>query len=260
VHRRCIVLTVLAAGLAAPVCAARPRFIDVELISESLVPRPGQTILVGLQMNPKPGWHGYWSNPGEGGLAPVVKWSGPPGVHFGPLQHPAPSLLRVMGLTSYVHAGPHLLLARITLDRKAQPGMVLPITADVTLAACSDSVCVPEKARLSLRMTVGSGTPSAQAPRLRRALAKQPRRAGPGSFVVRGRQIILNLPASARISATSARFFPDANGYWDPLRARVVPGRPLRIVSPVVGKPPNRLTGVVSDGSSAYRIDFERSR
>ncbi|HJP68820.1 MAG TPA: protein-disulfide reductase DsbD domain-containing protein, partial [Sphingomicrobium sp.] len=66
-----------------------PQHIDVRLITESNTPRPGHGIFLGLQMTPQPGWHGYWSNPGEAGLAPAVKWTAPSGVHFGPLQHPA---------------------------------------------------------------------------------------------------------------------------------------------------------------------------
>lgn len=139
-------LTIAALGLAfaAQASAARPHFIDVRLVSESSAPKPGASVLIGLQMTPRPGWHGYWSNPGDSGLAPVVKWTAPRGVRFGPLQYPAPTLMRVMGLTSYVESGPHMLVARMTVDRKLRIGTALPITADVRLAACSDKLCVPE--------------------------------------------------------------------------------------------------------------------
>jgi DsbC/DsbD-like thiol-disulfide interchange protein len=209
-------------------------------------------------MSPQPGWHGYWSNPGESGLAPVVKWTAPPGIRFGPLQHPAPSLLRVMGLASYVHAGPHVLLVRMTVDPNLPVGTVLPVIADVSWAACSDKLCVPQKARLSLQMKVGGGSPSADAALLRRALAAEPKKSLPGTFGVRDGRLTLDLPASARVRPESARFFPDENGYWNPLQARVVSRSPLRIASPAKGKPPKRISGVVSDGSSAYRLSFVR--
>lgn len=257
-HRFSLVFASASASvLASPVAVARPHFIDVKLIAGSSVPKAGETIVVGLEMVPKPGWHGYWSNPGESGLAPVVKWTAPRGVHFGPLEHPAPTLLTVMGITSYVHAGPHVLVARMSSDRTLPTGTVLPVIADVTWAACSDKLCVPEKARLSLRFTVGNGSPSADAGTLRNALARIPRRLRAGSFTAAGGRIVLRLPSSGRLEPARTRFFPDANGYWDAIKARPVSGRPLMLVSPARGKPPKVITGVVSDGSSAYRVSFE---
>ncbi len=256
-HPCALVLGALTSTFASPVGPARAHFIDVKLVAASTAPKAGQTVLVGFEMVPKHGWHGYWSNPGESGLAPVVKWTAPRGVHFGPLEHPAPTLMSVMGITSYVHAGPHVLLVRMRVDRNLAKGTVLPVIADVAWAACSDKLCVPEKARLSLRMSVGDGSTSAQAEALRRALAHMPQHVKPGSFSARDRQIILRLPQPARLRPKLTRFFPDKNGYWDPLKARVVAGSPLTLVSPTGSEIPKVITGVVSDGSSAYRLGFE---
>jgi DsbC/DsbD-like thiol-disulfide interchange protein len=257
VYRSVLALGALASALAGPFAAARSRFIDAKLVAASDASRSGQTILLGLEMIPQRGWHGYWSNPGESGLAPVVKWTAPRGVHFGQLEHPAPTLMTVMGMTSYVHAGPYILLTHVKLDANLPTGTILPIAGDVTWAACSDKLCVPERARLALRLKVGNGLPSPQAGLLRAALAREPRSIGSGSASVRGERIILRLPASAQLRPNGTRFFPDDNGYWDPLKARVVAGRPLTLVSPARSKVPKVITGVVSDGSSAYRLSFE---
>lgn len=256
--RLCLLLMALTA-VASPAAARAPQYIEAALVAESMTPRPGHSILLGLQMNPKPGWHGYWSNPGESGLAPVARWTAPGGVHIGALEHPAPTLLRVMGLTSYVHSGPHLLLARLTLPPRLQAGTTLPLVADVTWAACSDRLCVPQKARLNLILRVGNGSLSPFAAKLRHALASQPKRAGGGSFQITRGNIILALPASVRLRLSATTFFPDENGYWDPVKARVTSARPIRIAGPVVGKPPRWITGVVSDGASAYRLRLKAS-
>lgn len=238
--------------------AGSPPYIRVKLVAESAAPKAGQSILVGLQMDPRPGWHGYWSNPGESGLAPVVRWIAPRGVHFGPLQHPAPTLMRIMGMTSYVHTGPHLLLAWMKVDRKLAAGTTLPITAEVNWAACSDKLCVPEKARLPLVMRVGSGAPSMNAAPLQRALAREPKRVTSGSFRASAGRVVLRLPRSVHLQPERTRFFPDENGFWNPLQARVVGRRSLKIESRTSTKPPRRISGVVSDGSSAYRVTLAR--
>ena len=235
-----------------------PQHIDVNLIAESTAPKPGHTQFVGLQMTPQPGWHGYWSNPGEAGLAPTVKWTAPAGVRFGPLQHPAPTLLKVQGLTSFVHAGPHVLVSRMTVDHDLQPGTKLPITANVSWAACSDKLCVPEGATLTLQMAVGEGEPSAEAPTIRRAVAAEPKAVGSGVFQVKDGKLILQLPSRAELDARRTRFFPDENGFFDPAEARVISAFPLRIESPLKDPVPAQIVGVVSDGSAAFQVSFQR--
>lgn len=256
--RYCLAFAASAAALASTAPAAFRQLIDVQLVAESATPKAGGTMLVGFRMIPHPGWHGYWSNPGESGLAPGVRWTVPAGVHFGPLQHPAPTMMRSMGMTSYVHTGPHTLLARMRVDSKLRAGTVLPITADLTWAACSDKLCVPQKARLSMRLTVGDGSPGPGAALLHRAAARLPKVVPNGSFELRGRQLILTAPSSARLDPAHARFFPDRNGYWNAASARVAARKPLRIESRGAANPPRRITGVLSDGKSSYRVTFER--
>lgn len=258
-QRLALALAAIAPAIAVTSATARPHYINVRLVVDSASPRPGQTMLVGFQMVPRPGWHGYWSNPGESGLAPVVRWSAPAGVHFGQLQHPAPTLMQVSGMTSYVHAGPHTLVARVRLDRSLRVGQSLPITADLAWAACSDKLCVPEKARLTLLLKVGAGEPSPDAALLERAVAAEPKSLSPGTFSIVGARIILRVPPSARLDPQRVRFFPDENGYWNPAGARVISRKPMRIASPLTGKPGGRISGVLSDGSSAYRLNFERA-
>ncbi|NCZ97019.1 thiol:disulfide interchange protein, partial [bacterium] len=68
--------------------AAAPVFQDaqlkVDLISEPKPILPGQPFTVGLRFQPKPGWHIYWKNPGDSGMAPSVKWRLPQGYTAGP--------------------------------------------------------------------------------------------------------------------------------------------------------------------------------
>lgn len=240
---------------AAPVAA---RHGSVELIASTDRPRPGSTILVGFRMKPDPGWHGYWSNPGESGLSPTVKWSAPAKLHFGPLRHPAPTLLRTMGLVSFVHAGEHTLVARVRVDRDVAPSTPLPVRAELNWANCSATLCVPEHAVLTLPLTVGDGRPSANASLLAAALAREPRPAGSGIFWVKAGRLTLELPRSAAVNPRPVRFFPDRNGFFDAARAQVVAQGPVRIAAPLRGEAPSLITGVVSDGARAYRLSFRR--
>src|ERR1700749_3652433 len=48
---------------------------------------------VGLLFDLEPGWHVYWTNAGDSGEPPAVKWTLPEGVTVGPLQFPVPKRL-----------------------------------------------------------------------------------------------------------------------------------------------------------------------
>lgn len=232
---------------------------DVRLIAETLSPRPGSTVLLGLQMTPQLGWHGYWSSAGESGLPPKVQWSAPRGVTFGPLQHPAPTLLRVMGMTSFVHAAPHVLISRMSIPRHVPVGTPLALTAHVSFGVCSDRLCVPQSADLAVRMVVGQGTPSAYAALLKRALADEPKAIRGGVFATNQKRLTLQLPMQTRLDASNTHFFPDKNGFFDPAEAHTLAGPPVEIVARLHGVAPRRITGVVSDGSHAFRLTFRRA-
>ncbi|HJP67300.1 MAG TPA: hypothetical protein VJ846_00235, partial [Sphingomicrobium sp.] len=164
----------------------------------------------------------------------------------------------VQGITSFVHVGPHILISRMTLDRDLEPGTTLPITAQVSWAACSDKLCVPERATLILQMTVGMGAPSADAVTIRSAAAAEPKAVGLGTFQVKDGKLILQPPPRAELDAPHAHFFPDENGFFDAAEARVLSALPLRIEAPTNDHVPARFSGVVSDGSAAFQVSFER--
>jgi DsbC/DsbD-like thiol-disulfide interchange protein len=114
--------------------------IRAALAVESLEPKPGSTVRVAIRMTPEPGWHGYWQNPGDSGLPVTVRWEAPAGTRFSELQHPAPRLLSVQGIASYVHEGPFALVARMRVPAGLAPGTRLPLIAHVSWLACSDNL------------------------------------------------------------------------------------------------------------------------
>lgn len=83
-----------------------------------------------------------------------------------------------------------------------------------------------------------------------------PRLARSGTFQLQRGVIVLRLPPSIHLLGRNTHFFPDENGYWDAVKARVISTRPLRIASPAKGKVARQISGVVSDGSSAFRLRF----
>jgi DsbC/DsbD-like thiol-disulfide interchange protein len=256
-------LALLALALAAaggPGLAADPgRYMTAELIAASTAPEPGTTVLIGIRMDPQPGWHGYWSNPGDSGIAPTVRWSAPDGVRFGPLLHPAPILLTADGISSFAHEGRHVLLTRMSLPASIAPGAAVPISARLSWAACTATQCVPLHATLTLQLAAGDGAKGEDWPEIEAALRKLPHQAADGSFTVRGHMLELSIPAGLKLDPASTRFFPDEADAFDTAAGRAVRRGPrFTISAPSDAEPSSAIAGVLADGRTSYRLRFVR--
>lgn len=139
---------------------ASARGIEPELVVEGPV-QPGGEVELAIHMRTKPGWHGYWQNPGDAGLPMAVDWTLPVGASVGPLRYPVPGRLLIAGLMNYVYEREYAVLVRLKVPADARG--TLPIRAAARWLACTDTVCVPEQGEFSTEVTVGSGAPTARA-------------------------------------------------------------------------------------------------
>jgi DsbC/DsbD-like thiol-disulfide interchange protein len=248
---------VLAAASGAAARTDPARYMDAKLLAETAAPKPGGTTLVGFRFTPKPGWHGYWSNPGDSGIAPTVRWTAPEGVSFGPLLHPAPTLISAGGIDSFVHEGPHVLLSRMTVGRSVAPGTPIAVKADLSWAACTATQCVPLRATFTLDLVAGDGANGRDASLLRAAAGRLPGVATGATFAVEGGRLRLQLPESLHLNARKTRFFPDEGGYFDSSAAQSSQDEGAILISaPFEREVPGSPSGVVSDGRRSYRVKF----
>ena len=125
---------------------------------ETSRPAPGDNVTVAIVMDPKPGWHDYWSNPGDAGTPLELEWQLPAGVTAGLVRAPVPETLIVSGFMNHIYKAKHAFLVDIKIPKDAQPGQSLSVKVNARWSACSDLVCVPETATLTVPLTVGSST------------------------------------------------------------------------------------------------------
>ena len=140
----------LAAMLTAPASAQRENYIAADLVAES-APVPGETLTVALRFRPQNGWHGYWANPGDAGAGMRLEWRLPDGWEAGEPQYPVPQELELLGLINHVYKEPYAVLVPIEVPQSAAVANIAPIMVDAQWLACSDRLCVPERATLTLR-------------------------------------------------------------------------------------------------------------
>jgi len=150
-----LLLGLLALAGASPLSAG-PLFKDaqltVDLIAEPKPIEPGKPFTVGLRFRPEPGWHIYWKNPGDSGMAPSVQWKIPEGYTAGPLHFPLPEKILAPPLVTYGYEMETLILAEITPPAGQPLPAKIKIGADLDWLVCKE-ICLPGKAILDLNVS-----------------------------------------------------------------------------------------------------------
>lgn len=162
---------------------------------------PGRTVTLAIDMKPKPGWHGYWQNPGDAGQGMSVDWSLPPGAKAGALAYPVPATLTIAGLMNHVFKTEYAVLVPFTVPADAKPGQVLDLRAKAQWLACTDEICVPEQGELAAKVTVGApGQPDARFDRWRAALPAPLGSPARFAFANSKLRVAIPLPAAMQVS------------------------------------------------------------
>jgi len=118
--------------------------------------RPGDTVLAGVDMKMEPGWHTYWKNPGEAGMATKIEWQLPPGVTAGEIQWPLPEKLPPIEVTTYGYNDEVMLIVPLKLAADLKPGP-LDLKAHVSWLECKEA-CIPGSGDVKATLNIGNET------------------------------------------------------------------------------------------------------
>ncbi|MGZ3234213.1 MAG: protein-disulfide reductase DsbD family protein [Croceibacterium sp.] len=136
----------LAWALALLATPALANHMAAELVPEGPT-APGKPVTLAIHFTPQPGWHGYWSNPGDAGYGMDLAWHLPAGWKAGEPQYPVPQTLSIGGLMNHVYEADYAVLVSLTVPQGAVDPT--PVALDASWLACTREVCVPEKATLT---------------------------------------------------------------------------------------------------------------
>ena len=234
--------------------------IRAELVAES-AGKPGEILWLALRMRPDPGWHGYWSNPGDAGLGMTLGWTLPKGVTAGEPRYPVPETLLISGLMNHVYEHEYAVLVPLAIGPTATPGSRWPVRVDAQWLACTDKICVPEQASLTTEVTIGAnGAPDPRFDQWRRHL---PAPLGAPAQVQRdGDRIRVGIPLPASLPLDQPHLFAAE----DRLVAYAAPQTfrrkgDLLIVElerpKLAAKEPDRLSGVLRLNAAGDGVSFE---
>ncbi len=148
-----------AAGAAAlsaplPVPAAPMSAVKAQIVADVAAMQPGKPFDVGVLFTIDKGWHIYWKNPGDAGLATSVDWQLPEGFTAGPLRWPQPETFQQPGdIVGYGYEGSVLLVATVTPPKDLPAGRDVQIGAKAAWLGCQE-VCVPGHTGLTMKLPV----------------------------------------------------------------------------------------------------------
>jgi DsbC/DsbD-like thiol-disulfide interchange protein len=142
--------------------AAPPDLVQAKLLADVDSVKPGKPFNLGVLLTIKPGWHVYWKNPGDSGMATSVQWKLPDGFKAGELRFPIPVRFGQSGeVLGFGYHDELLLTATVTPPNNLDAGKPLQLAADVAWLVC-EKLCIPGKAGVSLSLPVGDAKPANQ--------------------------------------------------------------------------------------------------
>lgn len=156
--RRNSVAILLASLLLAPSAGAAGRHVQASLVSETESIQPGRPLQVAIRLQMEEGWHTYWKNPADSGLATRMTWRLPDGLKAGPLQWPRPERIATPPLVSYGYEQEVLLPVEVAVAPSLKPGTSVELAGRVDWLECREA-CLPGKAELSLVLPVRAEPP-----------------------------------------------------------------------------------------------------
>ena len=196
----CALLCALVPGVTA--AQDRPTHIAARLVAEGPA-APGGPLTLAIAFDPEPGWHGYWKNPGDAGYGMELEWDLPPGWRAGEPQYPVPERLVIGGLMNHVYEGPYAVLVDVGMPGQAATQTTAPIAVDAQWLACTDKICVPERARLTL--DVAAPAPPRAFDKWRSAIPALLDQ--PASFALRGERLWIAIPIPASMAVGEPHVF-----------------------------------------------------
>ena len=128
--------------------------VQIQLISETEGIVPGKTFNLGLLLNHDPGWHTYWKNPGDVGLAPKIEWKDlPQGLEPQPVLWASPQLHKMGVIDVQAFQGQILHIHPIVAPESLKIGSQITLQGQLSWLMCSRK-CIPAREKVKITLPV----------------------------------------------------------------------------------------------------------
>jgi DsbC/DsbD-like thiol-disulfide interchange protein len=157
-------LAILTAVMGASHAAQAADHAQATLLADVSSIKPGTPFMLGIKINIDAGYHIYWKNPGDSGIATDVKLAMPEGFKAGGLQFPLPSRLEFPGpIVNYAYTKSVMLMVLVTPPKDVKTGSSITISAAASWLVCDENNCIPGSGNLSVDLPVSETASPANA-------------------------------------------------------------------------------------------------
>lgn len=221
---------------------------DAQLVVDRSTVVAGKTVWAALNVELDSGWHIYWKNPGDSGMATDIKWSLNGKPLAGPTEFPTPSALTADGMRVYGYESSATFLIQVAIPKTAKLGQRIRLKADASWLIC-EKACMPGSAAKTLELTVGKqpkwSSNRAMIDRARQVLPRQM----PGwdfAAIAAEKHYLLKVTPPAGTDLAGAQFFSDVPAIIDHSAAAEWTSVGLRVPkSPFASGKVSQLTGLL---------------
>jgi DsbC/DsbD-like thiol-disulfide interchange protein len=221
------------------------KLVEASLVADTTSIVPGKPFRLGLHLKIAPGWHVYWKNPGDSGIATDPGWDLPESFKIGSLQWPLPRRITEPGnIEVYAYKNEMLLVAEVVPPQNLD-GESITFRAKPKWLVC-EQICIPGAAELELILPVSREAAPANAGLFAKFAAQLPSTSLPPFGLAWAHTATgWNLSVTGVEDAGRADFYPYANdtapiGHTAPVQ--IVDGA-ADLAVPVEKSPP--VAGVV---------------
>lgn len=233
------------------------------LLSDKASIAAGQPFRIALRLSAEPGWHTYWENPGDAGLATTMEWTLPEGFSEDGIDWPPPVRINEGPLAIYGYDATIFLPVTITPPETLDiPSYNFHVKANWLI--CKE-ICIPESAELDITLPTGTGEDAADIAFFAAHDAVKPTVIPfPADYNTLDNKLILSVPLSLlnieKIDA--AEFFPRQSGvikYTGAQQASVENAHILVTAERAEGELPASLSGLLYVTSGENKKTFDIS-
>jgi thiol:disulfide interchange protein len=181
--------------------------------------QPGSTLHGAIKVQLREGWHVYWSNPGDSGLAPSVDWLFPSSFTPSSLSFLTPSRITVGPLTNFGYENQTYFPFSIGISSTIQERSAITGSAHASFLICKED-CIPRELTFTIPVEVNASEPRFRPEREEIEAQKLLVPSPSTRHVVTGRVDENELLVTVSFQnppreGTHAEFFPSQNGLID---------------------------------------------
>ncbi len=192
--------------------------VTAQIYSEDRQIAPSEIFWLLLKFDIEKDWHLYWKNPGDSGLAPIIKWTIPDGFQVKDIEWQTPERMEINGTLVFGYTNELYLLCPFQASSQLKIDTSYEIKASINWVACG-SICIPESQDVSITLEAKKQSVPEESSALlfQKARSLMPQRLDTAIVETKKEvlQIILSFSQKLASDITSVTVFPEIQNLID---------------------------------------------